>query len=127
MASRESKLVITNKRNRLSQQEIDRMVMEAEQFDDGGMLGDSVCARRGLQNYCFDCRRKLSLQHLPGGYESVIQAELDWLRSHPRASAKDFEARLKILKDIIEPPDSIPTGAGPAGQTNPGPLVEDLD
>jgi len=62
---KENKITITNDKGRLSKDEVERMVKEAEKFkqQDEGQK-DKVEARNGLENYCFSLRNSIAEQGL---------------------------------------------------------------
>merc|ERR1712032_851507 len=58
---KENKITITNDSSRLSKDEIDRMLAEAEKFaQEDEIQKKKVEARNGLENYCFQLRNTLS-------------------------------------------------------------------
>lgn len=61
-------ITITNEKGRLSQEEIDRMVAEAEKFaDEDKATREKIEARNGLENYAFNLKNQVNDQDGLGG------------------------------------------------------------
>ena len=59
-AGKREKITITNDKGRLSQEEIDRMVSEAEEFAEADKkVKGRVDARNGLETYCYNMRQTI--------------------------------------------------------------------
>merc|ERR1712224_823914 len=62
---KENKITITNDSSRLSKEEVERMVAEAEQFKAQDEAQKAkIESRNGLENYCFSLRNSLNEQQL---------------------------------------------------------------
>jgi L1 cell adhesion molecule like protein len=60
-SGREQKITITNEKGRLSQEEIDRMVEEAEKYKAEDEANKSkVEAKNALENYCYSLKGTMS-------------------------------------------------------------------
>ena len=56
-AGKREKITITNDKGRLSQEEIDRMVLEAEEFaDQDKAIKEKIDARNALETYCYNMK-----------------------------------------------------------------------
>merc|ERR1712029_158740 len=54
---KQNKITITNDKGRLSKEEIDRMVNDAEKFkDEDNKQKDRISAKNGLESYCFNMK-----------------------------------------------------------------------
>lgn len=63
--SKSNKITITNEKGRLSKEEIERMVNEAERFKDADeKIKKKIEAKNGLESYCFQMRNTLSDEKL---------------------------------------------------------------
>ena len=61
-------ITITNDKGRLSQDEIDRMVAEAEKFaDEDKATAERITARNGLENYAFSLKNQVNDEEGLGG------------------------------------------------------------
>jgi len=150
-----NKITITNDKGRLSPEDIERMVREAEQYaDQDKEAREKVEAKNGLEQYAFALKQALSDDSLKDkissgdktAVEEACDATLRWIESNANASASDFEAEKKRLEGICMPimsklsgdaggsgmgsgmggkPDF--GGAQGAGQAAGGPTVEEFD
>ncbi len=60
-AGKKERITITNDKNRLSQEEIDRMVAEAEEYAEADKaVKAKVDARNKLETYCYNMKTTLS-------------------------------------------------------------------
>jgi L1 cell adhesion molecule like protein len=144
---KENKITITNDKGRLSQEEIDRMVKEAETFREQDEANRKKTeARNGFENYIYSLSS--SLGDLTGLSEeekteakAKIEEAKEWLETHPEAETEEFEKRSKDLLDFItplmqkaggdggSPSTTSSTKAEPATAPNPaeGPRIEEID
>ena len=61
-------ITITNDKGRLSQEEIDRMVQEAEKFaEEDKVTAERIAARNGLENYAFSLKNQVNDKEGLGG------------------------------------------------------------
>mmetsp|Transcript_24045 Transcript_24045/g.74714 ORF Transcript_24045/g.74714 Transcript_24045/m.74714 type:complete len:647 (-) Transcript_24045:195-2135(-) len=146
-----SHITITNEKGRLSQNEIDRMVHEAERFraeDEANRL--RIEAKNGLENYCFTMRNTLNDEKLRDKIEEAdkeriqkaVADALDWLDRNQLAERDEYEAKQKELETVVNPimmkvyqaagdgagvggPGGVPPPAG--GAAGRGPTVEEVD
>jgi len=108
------KITITNDKGRLSQDEIDRMVSEAEEFADADKaVKAKIDARNKLEGYAYNLKsqledskglgKKLDKKQKDTVSASVKDA-LEWLEeSGGDADADELEERLKSLEDKVQP------------------------
>jgi len=145
---KENKITITNDKGRLSQEEIERMVQEAEKFkaeDDANK--NRVEAKNGLENYCYTLKTSISSPEAEGKIPAAKMAKLDgaidetlaWLDSNLTAEKEEFEEKQKSLEAIALPilqgmggggmPDmsGAPTSAPAAEDPADGPTIEEID
>ena len=106
------KITITNQSSRLSKEDIDRMVKEAEQFkDDDDIIRQRVEAKNKLEHYCYnvkatvidDQKMKASLGSDVATVESTIETTLKWIEENTNESASVFEAKQKEVEGILMP------------------------
>ncbi|KAF6167995.1 hypothetical protein GIB67_020565 [Kingdonia uniflora] len=113
-ASRKSeKITITNKRGRLSQEEIDRMVQEAEEFaEEDKKIKEKIDARNSLETYVYNMKNQINDK---GKLADKIESEdkekietatkeaLEWLDENQRAEKEDYEEKLKEVEAVCNP------------------------
>jgi len=62
---KENKITITNDKGRLSKEEIERMVNDAEKFKgEDEKIKKRIESKNGLENYCFQIRNTLNDENL---------------------------------------------------------------
>merc|ERR1712021_21419 len=151
---KENKITITNDKGRLSQDEIERMVQEAETFkaeDDANK--NRIEAKNGLENYCYQLKTSVSSPEVEGkipeadktSLTAAIDETLQWLDANLSAEKEEFEEKQKSLEGIAMPilqamgggaaPGGMPDmsgaapGAGAPAAEDPasGPTIEEID
>lgn len=104
---------ITNDKGRLTKEEIERMVADAEKFaDQDKALKEKIDAKHQLENYIYQMRNTVEdkeklADKISADDKSAIQDALseasDWLSSNDDAEKDDFEEHLKELQRICDP------------------------
>jgi len=109
---KEDKITITNDKGRLSQEEIERMVSEAEKFkaeDDANR--NRIEAKNGLENYCFSLKSSIDSEQVKDkidegdkkALEDKIEETTKWLDVNPSAEKEEYEEKQKELEGIALP------------------------
>jgi len=107
-------ITITNDKGRLSQEEIDRMVREADEFAEQDELARKrVESRNALENFVFTLKSQIADEAGLGGKledddKKTILDEIkdvqDWLESEgPTASGEDFDEKREQLQAAVSP------------------------
>jgi len=118
------KITITNDKGRLSQDQIDKMVRDAEKYkDDDQKQRERIEAKNQLENYAYTIRSSLQDETLAGKLSeddkgklnSAVDAALSWLDTHQGATKEEYEAEKKKLENI-----AMPIMSKLAGQAGPG-------
>jgi L1 cell adhesion molecule like protein len=121
---RSNKITITNDKGRLTPDEIERMVREAERFaDEDKQAREKVEAKNGLEQYAFALKQSLSEEALKDKIsegdkktiEDACDASLRWIESNSNASKDQFEEERKKLEGICMPIMSKLAGAAGGG------------
>ena len=141
-------ITITNESNRLSKEDVDRMVEEAEKFkEQDDALKARVDARNQLESYLFgvrntmlsDDKMKTALGDDAEVVDKTSQEGLDWLDSEDDSNRtkEDYESKQKEVEGVLMPlvqkayQSNIPQGAMPQEQQeqqqDQGPTVEEVD
>jgi len=121
---KENKIVITNEKGRLSKDDIERMVAEAEKYkaDDEGQKA-KIEAKNSLENYCFNVRNSINDEKVKGKLsetdktkiESLVTETLNWLENNGGAEKEEFEEKQKsVEKEIMPLMSKLYGGAGGA-------------
>ncbi|KPI40061.1 glucose-regulated-like protein [Cyphellophora attinorum] len=104
-------ITITNDKGRLSQEDIDRMVAEAEEFaEEDKLTREKIEARNALENYAFNLKNQANDEEGLGGKiddddkETLLEAvkeATDWLEeNHATAEKEDFEEQREKLSNV---------------------------
>ncbi|KAL7569400.1 hypothetical protein ACA910_010484 [Epithemia clementina (nom. ined.)] len=121
---KENKITITNDKGRLSQDEIERMVAEAERYkaeDDANK--HRVEAKNSLENYCYSLKSTVlsgeAKDKIPADdrktLDDAIKETISWLDSHPTAEKEQYEEKRKSLEAVAMPIIQKMGGGGGAG------------
>lgn len=124
------KITITNDQNRLSPEDIERMVKEAEQFaEDDKLVKERVEARNELESFAYSLKNQIGDKEKLGGklsdedkeaIETAVNKSIEWLEKNSDASAEDFKEQKKELESVVQPITSkLYAGAGEAGEAPP--------
>jgi heat shock protein 1/8 len=109
---KENKITITNDKGRLSQDEIERMVADAEKYkaeDDANR--NRIEAKNGLENYCWSLKSSILSDEVKDKIpaddkkklEDAIQDTIKWLDNHTFAEVSEYEEKRKALEDVANP------------------------
>jgi len=108
--NKEEKITIVNEKGRLSDEEIERMVQEAEEFEEEDKkLKAKVTERNVLESQIFQAKQKLEsdADYIEAddkeAVEEAVQAALDWLDENPEADIEDIKDRRMDLEDELKP------------------------
>ena len=143
-----NKITITNDKGRLSKDDIERMVSEAEKYkDEDAKHKQKIDARNGFENYVYSVKSSASEPGMQeklsesdrSAIEDACKASLEWMESagHNETEAAEYEAQQKKLEGIVSPIISkLYAGEGgmPGQQHEPqssssksGPNIEEVD
>jgi heat shock protein 5 len=108
------KITITADKGRLSQEEIERMVREAEEFaDEDKKVQQRINAKNGLESFLYNLKNTLDDEEKgisdkidadeKKGLVSLIDEALDWLEENPEAEAEEYQAKQKEVEQVSNP------------------------
>jgi L1 cell adhesion molecule like protein len=119
---KEQKITITNDKGRLSADEIERLVQEAERYKSEDEANRArVEAKNALENYAFQVRNSINDEKLSSKVSSAdkdkvlnaINATTRWLDSNQHAEKEEYEAKQRELEAIVLPVlQNLSGGAG---------------
>lgn len=134
-----NKITITNDKGRLSKEEIEKMVHDAEKYkSEDEEVKRKVDAKNSLENYAYNMRNTIRDEKFAGKLdpaekskiEEAINGAISWLDQNQLAEVDEFEDKVKELEGICNPiiakmyqggaapmggdDDDIPTSAGGA-------------
>jgi heat shock protein 1/8 len=105
-------ITITNDKGRLSKDEIERMINEAEKYAaEDDVARETIGARNSLENYVYSMRNTLEDEKFKDKVESSDKETLDnaikeavsWLDSHHESTKEEYEAKQKEVEKICMP------------------------
>ena len=109
---KENKITITNDKGRLSKDDIERMVREAEKYkDEDEKQKERISAKNSLEGYCFNMKQTLDEPNLKDKIsaedrESITKTcdeALKWLESNQLAEKEEFDHKQRDLENICKP------------------------
>jgi len=107
-----NKITITNEKGRLSKDEIDRMVHEAERYaDDDKKQKEKIEAKNHLEGFAYNLRNTIKEEQLAAKIDEsdkqklneVIDSTLRWVESNPNAEKEEYEEKQKQIEGIVQP------------------------
>lgn len=125
-------ITITNDKGRLSPEDIERMVAEAEQYAEEDKINrEKIEARNSLENYAFNLKNQVHDEEGLGGKiedddkETILEAvkeATDWLEENAATAEKeDFEEQREKLSNVAYPITSkLYSGGGAGGMPDYG-------
>jgi heat shock protein 1/8 len=151
-----NKITITNDKGRLSQDDIERMVKEAERFkEEDERQRQKIDAKNALENYAYSLKNTLNDEKVKdkldaadkSSLETAIEAAISWLENNQNAEKEEYESKQKELEGVAMPimtkmyqgggmPDmgGMPGGGADMGGDMPsggggggGPHIEEVD
>jgi len=152
-----NKITITNDTGRLTKEQIERMVADAEKFrEEDKKQADRIAAKNKLEQYAYGLKNTITDEKTKdklsesdkSTLENAINETTKWVETNENASTEEFEAKNKELEGIAQPiimkiyqdggapgggmPDmsgfgGAGAGAAPSSGSSAGPTVEELD
>lgn len=108
-----NKITITNDQNRLTPEDIERMVNDAERFaDEDKKLKERIDARNELESYAYSLKNQIGDKEKLGGklsdedketIEKAVEEAIEWMESHQESEMEDFQAKKKSLEEVVQP------------------------
>ena len=117
------KIEIKNDKGRLSKEDIEKMVEEAERFKaEDAEMKEKIEAKNQLEEQIYRAMGSYASskdisQDLKDEYKNKITNYRDWLNDNPNASKEDYEKQSKELGDYVA---EFAKEHGPAGGAPPG-------
>lgn len=152
-----NKITITNDKGRLSKEEIEKMVRDAEKYKaEDEQVKKKVEAKNSLENYAYNMKNTVKDEKFAGKLdpedkkkiEKAIDEAIEWLDRNQLAEVEEFEDKLKELENLCNPiiakmyqgagGGDVPMGGGASmpgggygnagsGGAGAGPKIEEVD
>jgi len=109
---KENKITITNDKGRLSAEEVDKMVKDAEKYAASDKTArERVEAKNGLEHYAYQLKQSITEEGVKDKLsdedkktvESACEESIRWLESNLEATKEAFEEQKKKLEGVAMP------------------------
>merc|ERR1712147_416993 len=154
---KQNKITITNDKGRLSKEEIEKMVNDAEKFKaEDEAMKERISSKNGLESYCFNMKTTIEDEKMKDkisdddrkAINDKCDEAIKWLDANQLAEVEEFNEKQKEVEAVCNPiitklygaaggaPGGMPDmggmggagGAAPgAGQGGAGPTIEEVD
>ena len=107
-----NKIVITNDKGRLSKEEIERMLAEAEKYKaEDEAEASRIGAKNGLESYAYSLKNTLSDSKVEGALDasdketlnSKISECISWIDENQQGTKEEYEDKQKELEGVANP------------------------
>jgi len=106
-------IVIQNDQNRLTPEEIEKMVHDAEKYaDEDKKIKEKVEARNDLEGFAYSLKTQLADKEKLAGklstedketIEKAVEEKIKWLEENQSADGEEYKAKKKELEEIVQP------------------------
>jgi len=150
---KQNKITITNDKGRLSKEEIEKMVNDAEKFKaDDEKQKERITAKNGLESYCFNMKTTIDDEKVKDKISEDDRKKITdkcdeaikWLDANQLAEVEEFTDKQKEVEGVCNPiitklyqgaggapggmPGGMPeSGEAPSGGSSAGPTIEEVD
>jgi L1 cell adhesion molecule like protein len=145
---KEQKIQIKNDKAKMSPEEIERLIQEAEKYkaqDD--VIRSTIESKNGLENYLYQISQSISTDELKGMNQTtkdtiigLVKEGMNWLKENQSGTKEEYEAKQKEMESKILPLLQKSSGAyesnegfgvssqsGYAETSESGPKIEEID
>eukprot|EP01018_Ginkgo_biloba_P028906 Gb_07011 [translate_table: standard] len=107
-----NKITITNDKGRLSKDDIEKMVQEAEKYKvEDEEHKKKIESKNSLENYAYNMRNTIRDEKIAGSIDSTdnktiedaVEGAIEWLDNNQLADADEFHDKMKELESICNP------------------------
>merc|ERR1711968_111503 len=111
-SGKKANITITNDKGRLSKDDIDRMVREAEQYaEEDKVAKERIDAKNSLESYCYQMKNTLSEDKFKSAVSeeeattlsNKVDEVMKWLDTAEHAEKEEFDSMQKDLESIANP------------------------
>jgi len=109
---KQNKITITNDKGRLSKEEIERMVNDAEKFKaDDEKQKERISAKNGLESYCFNMKTTIDDEKVKDkisdddrkAINDKCDEAIKWLDANQLAEVEEFQDKQKEVEGVCNP------------------------
>ena len=129
-SGKSEKITITNDKGRLSKDDIEKMVRDAERYkEEDEKYAKRVAAKNGLENYCY--QMKSSVEKIEGEDKETVEGKvseiLEWMNSNQSAETEEYEEKQKELTDVCTPIIAKMYASEAQTEADSGPIIDEVD
>ncbi|EKG01171.1 glucose-regulated protein 78, putative [Trypanosoma cruzi] len=133
-SGKKEEITITNDKGRLSEEEIERMVREAAEFEDEDRkVRERVDARNSLESVAYSLRNQVNDKEKLGGklsaddksaVEAAVKEAMQFLDDNPNADKEEYDEARDKLQSVTNPiiQKVYQSGGGADGDERPEPM-----
>jgi len=124
------KITITNDKGRLSQEEIDRMVQEAKEYEEEDKkVKEKIDAKNSLESYIYNIKNTINDEDKikdkltdedKETLEEVVKTTTEWIDENSQADKEEFDDKQKEVEKTVNPIMSKLYAAGGGGGDSGG-------
>jgi L1 cell adhesion molecule like protein len=149
-----NKITITNDSGRLSKEDVERMVRDAERFKaEDAAVAERISVKNGLESYAYSMRNTVNQEKVKGklssedrkSLEKATKDALNWLQENDHAEKEDIERKQHELENVCRPiitklyggashdgaapmeDDEAPAASAKSKSNKKGPKIEEVD
>ncbi len=125
------KITITNDKGRLSDEEVEKLIKDAEKFKESDdLFAKTVASKNGLEQYLYSVKHSLNDEKLKDKFseedkkkvQDVLTETEQWFAANQTATIEAFDEKKKALETVFNPIIQKVYGQGqPGGPGQPGP------
>ena len=118
-------ITVTNDKSRLSKEDIEKMVADAEKFkEEDERMKQLIDARNNFENIVYQFKSTLNDEKMASVLDSSMKEELtklveenvSWLENNQMASKEEYESRMKEFQEAMKPlQEQMMAGMGAGG------------
>ncbi|XP_058859905.1 heat shock 70 kDa protein-like [Acipenser ruthenus] len=149
---KENKITITNDKGRLSKEEIERMVQDADKYRaQDEAQREKIAAKNSLESFAFNMKSSVEEENMKAKISEDDKKQIidkcnqaiSWLDKNQMADKEEYEHQLKELEKVCNPiisklyqggaPGGMPGGScgsqarAGSGSASQGPTIEEVD
>merc|ERR1719367_1560472 len=148
---KQNKITITNDKGRLSKEEIERMVNDAEKFkEEDDKQKERISAKNGLESYCFNMKTTIEDEKVKDKISDDDKKKINdkcdeaikWLDANQLGEVDEFSEKQKEVEAVCNPiitklyqdaggaggmPGGMPGAGAGSGSSGAGPTIEEVD
>lgn len=112
ISKKNSKITITNEKGRLSKDDIDKLVKDAEKYKgEDELMKTKIEAKGALEQTNYSMRNALNDESLKDKFTAeektsltaVVEETQKWIEANPNAETEDYKKKLKEVEEIFNP------------------------